>query len=282
MNFALLALLALPTQGKVAIGLPEANWPEPTFPGQRETILGVRPVRETVMTLQFSHEFIPPREGTTVTPNLWVEYAAGYVRWSVTPDEFAGRKCLLLKGDGISKPKWRNGQILVQGMQSFWVDSDGKILRQWELRSDPGGWRKATCTFGEESVEVEIEEPKGNSKYTLHPADMQAIHDRFRPMMAGEKVLLKEKTFLAFDPFVRTFVKHTVKVEGPFKGKYMNIPFEGTAFDVSGPKLTEKVFISKEGDLVKVELPKSLFIVLNAPPESKETDYWRVKGKDGG
>jgi hypothetical protein len=45
--------------------------------------------------------------------------------------------------------------------------------------------------------------------------------------------------------------------------------FQGKAFEIEGPHLKQVAAISTEGDLIKVDLPKDRFIVMQNIPNGK-------------
>jgi hypothetical protein len=284
-------LVGAPQEPRFGDPLPTLRIADPVFGGLREVVVGARPVRDTTMTLIQMGEISPQTyTGTasggstfgSTTGGTITEFAMGYVRWSVLPEVFGGQKCRVVKSDAISKPKLFNGsQILVQGQRSYWITEDNKILRQTELRSDPRGWRKASCIYKPESIDVEIETAAGKTRYNLFPADMASLHAQFEPLWDSGRILKPEKEYAILDPFRRTFDKVKVRADASFAFKYMNIPFEGHTFLITSGDRSERVYVSKENDLVKIEMPKGWQLVLGNPPESKEGPYWRAGAKPG-
>ncbi|AIE84782.1 hypothetical protein [Fimbriimonas ginsengisoli] len=278
----LVALAAL-SQGRQVVGITPVTFDVAYLPGQREIVVGAKPYRDTVMAIQYSGESAPLSGGGRIQAPVWEEHAEGYVRWSLQPSDLDGIKCLLLKTEGITKPKFHGVQVMVQAIRNYWLTSEGQILKQFDLQSDPLGARAATSIFHEDSVDIEVTEGKDTRKTTLYPGDaMSRIQSQFKPMMQGTKVEMDEKRFAVFNPFRGGYDEYTVKRSGRFAGPYMQIPFKGESFDIVGPKAKQRAFVSEEGDLVKVELPKNRFLVLTTAPASRETPYWTVPAKGGG
>jgi len=60
---------------------------------------------------------------------------------------------------------------------------------------------------------------------------------------------------------------------------FLAAKFEGTHIDIEGPKNTVKAYLSKEGDLVKVDLPDNRTLVLDSLPHSRDPMYQKTSGK---
>ncbi|AIE84781.1 hypothetical protein [Fimbriimonas ginsengisoli] len=272
--------LVLAQQGRQIENLP-FEMPEAIFPGQREVVLGVLPYRETIMQLIYSKDLPSTADMKGINPPVWDEYPLGFVKWSVKPDSFAGKPCMSLRMEGLFVPsynfKFKGGtkqvrtSLDVRGVSQWWVTSDGTILRQYEQRMDKRGIRSANCTYGKDSVTVQVDNYGARSATELFPSDMDQLQLQFKPMIVEGKVVMPEKEYLVYDPFTSGFIKRTAKVAGRFNGNYLQLPFEGNHVDFSGliPG-TVKAYISKEGDLVKIDLPHDRYCVMNSTPPGKE------------
>jgi hypothetical protein len=106
---------------------------------------------------------------------------------------------------------------------------------------------------------------------SLFPNDMEKLQLQFKPMIVDGKVVMRDKEYLVYDPFTSGFVKRAAHVGGSFRGSYLQLPFEGSHVDFEG-LMTGKVkaYISKEGDLVKLDLPQNRYVILSSTPPGKE------------
>jgi len=82
-----------------------------------------------------------------------------------------------------------------------------------------------------------------------------------------------------FDPFKQAFDKYKASVSGSFHGQFLAMNFQGTHVDIEGPKGTIKAYVSKEGDLVKVDMPENHSLVLDNIPRSRDPIYLKTAGR---
>lgn len=273
------ALLAFP-QRQVE-NLP-FKMPEVFFPGQREVVLGPLPYRDTVMSMIFSKEYPAEFGGKSVTAGGWDEYPIGSVRWSVKADTYATKPCFVLHSQALYVPKYtftfKGGfrkvttYLNLTGVSEWWVAPDGTILRQYEQRNDQRGLKTASCTYDKDSINVQVSIYGERTATTLYPGDMDKVQAQFKPMVVDGKVVLQQKEYLVYDPFVGTFQKCKATFGGHFAGTYISLSFKGIHVDFDGifPGGPVKAYVDDEGDLVKEDLPQDRFIVLGVTPPGKE------------
>ena len=109
------------------------------------------------------------------------------------------------------------------------------------------------------------------SRYEYVPVNgLEKANALFQPMMAGDKVLLQEKEVEILNPFLRRTTIIKVKRFAAFRGTYMNIPFTGQSFEIHEGTSRKLAYVSVDGDLPRVDLAGSTFIVPNSLPEGKE------------
>jgi len=197
---------------------------------------------------------------------------------------------MVLRMDSIFQPqyhfKFKNSPrkadvtLDIHGTSQWWLAPDGTILRQYEQRVDKRGTRTANCTYNKDSIEISVDLFGQRKVTTLYPSDMDLVQAQFKPMIVDDKVVTREKNYVVYDPFTSGFVKRTAKLSGVFKGIYLSTQFEGNSMTLEGdPDGPFRVFISNEGDLVKMELPKNRFLVLQSlPPAKAAAEAKRIGG----
>jgi hypothetical protein len=242
------------------------------MPGQREVVLGMGkayPDTRMQVIFQTDKQAHFPAGGGTITPGGLTELDLGYVRWSVKEDTFAGKKCKVLRGEGHLKEKLsKTLEVTIHDTVAYWVDEEGKILRQYNEHIRPYYKRIANCVFQKDSIDVTVEDEKGRRATSVFPnIEMDELHAQFKPMMVDGKMAVEEKTYYVYDPFKGSFEKYTARLSGWAGGTYFKMKFVGKAFEIAGPRLKQTVAISQEGDMIQVVLPKERFIVMqNLPP----------------
>lgn len=255
--------------------LPQPYYAPAFTAGQREVVFGPDPLAE--VTMEVRNEKITPAQ---FTPNKILGdsdeiYSIGYVRWSVTDGTLFDKPCRILKMDGITrgenKTKFKSFQYASRNTTTYWITTEGKILRQSVYLANPWETQKAECVYWKDHIDVSVDDKKSRKTFSVYPSvDLSLVDLQFKPMFDGQKVLMHTKEYFVFDPFTQAFLKYRVGVGGNFHGTFLNMKFEGTRFDIEGPKATVKAYISKEGDLVKVDLTESTALVLNNIPRSRD------------
>lgn len=280
-----LAAIALPQRQMNELTFQE---PEAVMPGQREIVLGPVPYRDTVMSMIYSKDHPATYDMKGVNPPSWTEYPIGHLRWSVREDTFGDQPCMAIREEGVYYPELhfrsRNGlaktniTLEIKGTRTWWVSKSGKILREYEQRFDRRGIRTATCTYNADSIDMMVDEFGKRRIATLFPADMEALHRQFQPMIVDNKVVLREKSYVVYNPFTGGYESYTARVVGTFSGNYGALAYQGNHVNIEGKDSTVKVYVSKENDVAKIDLPKDCYVVLQATPPGKEGGKDAVKG----
>lgn len=271
----LLAAVVLPQRD--VQGVPQLDIRDAVMPGQREIVLGPLPYRDMVMSVIHSKDYRGTFDGKGLAPPVWEEYPLGHVRWSVTDGSLFDRPCRVIRLQGMTqsqvKMKKLQKNVVVENdaVTHWYLSLEGRILRQFEQRGGYGGVKSASCTYGDDSITVQVEENGKRKITTVYPAiEMEKLHLQFRPMIVGEKVLMEEKEYFVYDPFSGGFEKRTAKLSGKFAGQWLQKDFRGRTVDITSARMTVKAYVGEEGDLVKVDLPQNDFIILQHVPPGKE------------
>lgn len=278
---------------------------EPVVAGQREIALGLLPHR--LETVGLYHTFVIGGGGKAEGSIEWNTGKAGLTQqipmapqeedvrigscsWSVRPTVVGSKLGSLLETDATRNQHVKipigRGQFLERDIKNFqkrsyFVGDDGKIISERaEVRNEKGYWAME-ATYGADSYDLRIQKPgMPEVRSTVTPGcGMDALHAMFKPMLKGQDVVLKEKEFYMLDPYTGAPQKHTAKVAGRFGGKFSNMQFEGRYVDITGPVLTNRAFLSYEGELMRVDAPGAVYLHIEIEPENKPT--LRHK-KDGG
>lgn len=245
------------------------------MPGMREVVMGMgAPYPDTRMQVIFQTDRQAhfPAGGGTITAGGVTEIALGHVRWSVKEETFAGKKVRVLRCEGQLKEKLtKTLEVTISDTLAYWVDEDGKILRQYNQQVRPYQTRTANCVYQKDSIDISVDDEKGRRATSIFPnVEMDELHAQFKPMIVDGKAVMETKEYYVFDPFQSTFDKHTARVSGWAGGTYFAMKFKGKSFEISNPRLTQNVAISEEGDMIHVILPKERFIVMQNIPPGKQ------------
>ena len=258
-------------------GVMKLDIMEAVTPGQREVVLGPLPYRDTVMTVLHSRDYPGTYDGKGLAPPVWDEYPKGTVRWSVTDGTHFDKPCKVIRLQGMTQSVVEMRRLKkVASVQNdaltvWYLSPEGRILRQFESRQGYGGEKTANCIYGDDSIEVQVTEGRQRRVTTVYPnVDMEKLHLQFRPMIVGDKILMEAKEYWVYNPFGGGFEKRTAKLGGRFAGQWLQKNFKGRHVDITSTSMSVKAYISEEGDLVKVDLPKDDFFILQTVPQGKE------------
>ena len=274
----MLGIALLLSQGRQILGVPKPLYKPAVTVGQREVLLGPVPQPDTVMEVRYEKEQMPEFTSNTVFGGTDIVYAKGYVRWSVKEGTIFSKPCLIIKTDGTTKgeirTKTKRFEYANQNTTTWWVQTDGKLIRQSVQLNGPEGQKHAEAVFWPDHIEVSVSDGGRNKSFTMYPnIDMTFIHAMFKPMVEGDKITVNYKEFYTFDPFTQQFTKFKAYVSGNFKGTWLGEKFEGKHFNIESEKLAQVAFLSKENDLIKVDLPDNTSIVLNFLPHDRDPFY---------
>jgi len=213
-----------------------------------------------------------------VLPSETIEFSKGYVYWSVTDGKLNDKPCRIIKTEGMTKgalpTKTQRINYVSKNTTTWWVQPDGKLLQETVEIIDPTGTRQAEVVYASGEVDVSLTVNDRKQSYSLFPnIDMSLLDSQFKPMIEAGKIVLPIKEFVKFDPFSQSFTHYKAMVSGTFHLTFMATKFEGMHVDIEGPKDNQIAYVSKDNDLVRVDLPSHLFLVLDTLPRDKDPFY---------
>ena len=291
-------LLCLMPQGSQT-NLPKFAQQMPVVGGQREIILGPKPVEFTLLNGFLEREFSarkiasPSNTGDSYVdswaPGGTHEENLGFFDCNIKPDNIFSKECIQITSSARWNQKigrkpneitWQNA-----AKQQWWVTPDGKILRHFSQFQTPDGLQTGDCVYGVDSIQRRYTDNKGKTSFgEVFPAcGMDALNAQFKPMIEDGKVVLRDKEYFICNPLTGALDKYSVHAAGTFKGEFLHATFKGKLFDIEGPnKSRQKVFIDDTGDLIKVALDDDRFFVISSVPKTHLDEYGVPIRKSGG
>lgn len=285
-NPIVFALAVLGSQGVVQ-DLPKFKYNAALMPGQREIVLGPQLQYDVTMEVRIDREIPAQFTPSKIFGDSLEIYANGYVRWSVTDGTLFNTPCRVMKMDGITKgvnyTKTKQLAYTSRNTTTYWITTDGKLLRESIRITDPTEAKAAECVFWPDRIEVSVDDRKGRRSFAVYPkVDLKLVDMQFKPMIEDGKVVLSTKDYYVFDPFDQGFTKYTATLGGNFHGTFLATRFEGRHIDITGPRGKSVAYISKEDDLVKVDFPGNFYLVLDNLPRSRDPLYQKTGGAVSG
>lgn len=292
------AALVCFAQGRPQTNLPKFAQEMPIVGGQREIILGPKPIEFTLLNGYLEREIAARKIATPDNTGGYVDSWApggtheenlGFFDCSTRPDNIFSKECVLITTNARwnqkmgRKPNEINWQNVAK--QQWWVLPDGKILRHYAMFQTPDGVQSADCVYGADSIQRRYTDNKGKTSFgeVFPSCGMDALHAQFKPMVENGKVILRDKDFYVCNPLTGGLDKYSVHSAGTFKGEFLHATFKGKLFDIDGPNRTkQKVFLDDSGDLVKVALDDERYFVISSVPKTHLDEYGVPIRKSGG
>jgi hypothetical protein len=266
--------------------------------GQQEIAAGLKPHATIVFGQYIARTSQPisdlsgyldmnPRDSLAKQP-----VKVGYAAFKVTNSTFEGKSCVLFESDSRRNRarEFRNSNELnvidttpVERYRKVWLNPDGVPIRETAgYRSYQGTW-EMDARFGKEELEITLSGPKGKRSMNLVPAGgIELFANEFKPMVDGEKILLEEKKFSRLDPITGGITQITAKVAAKFEGSIFLKKFSGHRIDFTIGETKQIAFVSKDMDLLQVNLPHGESLVADNDPTEGRSGIGKLKPGGGG
>jgi hypothetical protein len=112
-------------------------------------------------------------------------------------------------------------------------------------------------------------------KRTLYPKfGMERFAGMFEPMMRSGLIQNKEMDCAVIHPYTGAPYEFKLKVRGRFSGDFYSIQQAGYCIDVVADDMTETAYLSRQGQLLKVDLPGNIFALQKEEPLRDELRGW--------
>jgi hypothetical protein len=242
--------------------------PEIVLGGQKQVIFGLKPEAALVL----SH-YLWIEEGKTPLGQATNVYAQkiGYTATRVSETVFNNQRVFLYVSDArVKKDPLKEYDAGVGASEQAWIDPEnGHILKQvFQVEMPRTGIRKVEAVYGTQTVELSITEDGKTRDTTLYiEGGCQPFFDRFKPMVADGKVVLKEKSYLTLNPYNLSYVKGSASVGGRFDTTILLKKMKGNLYSVYVEGKRQRVYVTDKNDLVKVDLTDETYLQTDAVPE---------------
>ena len=301
--------LAILTLGQVSITHGKAPGPgpmlqNPAYPeeaylgGHREVVYGLKP-HATVVLGQYIHRTakpitdlsgyldMNPREAMAKQP-----VKVGYTAYKVSNSVYEGKPCVLFESDAtrnrvreyVNTASFRVvNSTPLQRYRKVWISPEGTPLRETSgFRNHQGTW-EIDAKYLKDEIELTTAGPKGRKTTTIFPAGgIELFANEFKPMIEGGKAVMNEKKFSRLDPTSGGVVTITAKFGVRFEGTMFLKKFSGDRIDFSFGNRYEVAFVTKDTDLLQVNLPNGESLLADIDPTEGKSDIQRVKSGGGG
>jgi hypothetical protein len=195
------------------------------------------------------------------------EIRLGYTGSKVESGSFGGKPCLIFSTDAMTtqvekfrgSSQYNSIESVIKDRLQVWVQ-DGRIVQQSYRHEDRSGIKSSTCRVRAEDLQLDV----GGREMNVFPnQSIDLLHAAFAPMVRGEDVLIREKTFAVLDPLTGAFRNVKARVMGHFDWSKStgSVKQKGHVIEYAFPDHVEKAYISFDGELLKVDLPAGRYLV---------------------
>lgn len=243
--------------------------PQVVLGGQKQIIYGLKPEPSLVLSYYTWVEEKPNEYGSST--NVYAQ-RLGYAASKVKRDVFNNEIVSYFETDGrVKKDINKEFDTGISASEKAWVNPEtGHIYRQFFTVEMPKiGERVVEAIYGTQTVELTIREGGKSRDLTLHvEGGCLPFFERFKPMVEDGKVIRKEKSFYVLDPYTLSYVKGSATVGNRFDGTILLKKMKGNLFNVTINGNRQRVYITDQNELVKVDISDTNYLQVDALPPS--------------
>jgi hypothetical protein len=203
------------------------------------------------------------RSGSWAKPMTDTVLPVGGVSWSVENTNLEGAPCLLFRGESKwqTRVKDRRGRptkvVLKPTLYFFsWVSPEGRLLKTSTSFAGFGTPVQVEAIYGERSIEMTRVQGTDVQRTTLFPKfAMERFHGLFEPLVHDGLEVKKEHVLAFLHPLTAAPVVIKVQIDGRFQGRMYDVRWEGYRIKTLGPEGSATQLVSREGQLLQLEMP---------------------------
>jgi hypothetical protein len=220
-------------------------------------------------------------------PSSFVFDNIGHFAWSIEDVKLAGKPCKLYKTESIWKYKKDVKQTamtdyhIASVFADYWLDLDGNLVRSVSNFKDEAtvsAWKFVTveADYGKASIKVKTIRDGVLENQEFFPVnfEMDACRSLFTPMLEGGLVKRRERLNAVVHPYTGLPYRFLTKVRGRFEGHFFLLPQEGYWLEVEGSEGTATPYVTRQGQLIRVDLPDKFDAYLEVGPLYPERYKW--------
>ncbi|HTQ11344.1 MAG TPA: transglutaminase family protein, partial [Fimbriimonadaceae bacterium] len=147
-----------------------------------------------------------------------------------------------------------------------WTSPQGRPLKMLFIQSSAGRTQKIVATFLAKTAEVDIDSEGHRTHESLAIPTGGAVVDDPMEAVLGKSVPGQKTTIYVLDPTTVSFLKNEVMLVGPRTVTVHNKAIDAELVQIIDPRMTFDVYVTRKGDLVKVDAPMGIEML----PESRE------------
>ncbi len=189
----------------------------------------------------------------------------GYASYTDRPDTLAGVKLTRSDSHTVLDAELMGTTVKMVTDSTTWTTAAGRPVRMNYLMESAGRKQTLTADFEATNVLVDVDNGGAKNHYNLTIPHGVVVDDPLTLVLHGQAKPGETHSFYVLDPSTVSFIKNDIKMIGAstttIRGKSVN----AIAIDLIDPRASMRVYVTKKGDLVRVDGPMGIDMV----PESK-------------
>lgn len=211
----------------------------------------------------------------------------GLVNWSVNDGGIQGVPCKIYKGDGT----WNYSTLTKKdgvhfheasytmlydiGLDGVPIHSESHFQDVKDADDEHARVVDVSAEYQFDHIVVTTTKNGVADKEEVYPSfGMDRFATMFQPLIQSGIVQDAERDCAVIHPYTGLPYEFKLKVAGHFTGQYFFLPQEGYCIDVVGPQGTTSAFVTRQGQLIKEDLPNRVDAALELGPNVDERTGW--------
>lgn len=217
-----------------------------------------------------------------MNPNVVDSDNIGVVSWSVKNSNLNGKPCKLF----TSESTWRFFLRNRDGSRQWFaprvyvmahIDSEaGKLLRTQTSYAGYGDPIQVTAVYQEDKIVSTVTKGRHIDTQEIYPnAELSDFDNIFTPLLRNGLVVKKSHKFLMIDPYTGFPLEVKLEAGQRFQGKMFDAPMQGYRVRSISKYGEMESFISRAGQLLRVQTGKEYEGRANEAPTYSEIKSWK-------
>ncbi len=160
-----------------------------------------------------------------------------------------------------------------------WTDLQGRPLKMTFDMQSAGRSQKVEATFGSSDATVSVDNSGSKSTKVIPiPKGAPIVDDPLTEMLTNKSKRGAALSFYVLDPTTVSFIKNIATLKGDATTNVHGKDIKAQLVEIEDPRATLRVFVSSNGDLIKVDGPMGMEMypeteaVASAPPPTTPID----------
>lgn len=207
----------------------------------------------------------------------------GRCSWTVIDGGVGGVPCKIYKCEGTWRYSVPNTAIKdeVQFKATYLIHLDGMPMRSeshfWDASLRTAKTIDVIANYARDHIDVTVNKDGTSEKFSYYPKfGMERFAGMFEPLMRSGLIQGAEMDCAVIHPYTGVPYEFKIKVGARFTGSYFSLPQAGYCLDIEGAEGTSRAYLTRQGQLLKMEMPNKVDAFLESGPLAPERQGWGI------